>query len=194
MDTATSARPTCGTLYRLFEEQCPTLAFLQPAAIPHGDVRLADRALGHMRGQAEKVYLGACQAFMIRPAADWLGWAMDAMVFTCHHYHLRAKVCLGWKEIWGYTENSLVQLMMDTMASEPENSPVWHELRGALCGIPHQCIDTRYHERAGFGMRCEPDAEQESEATHCPNGTPHLPTRKRGAANAFCTLCGYSPL
>ena len=156
MDTGASARPTCGTLYRLFEEQCPSLEFLHPSAIPHGDVRLADRALGHMRGQAEKVYLGACSAFMIRPADDWFGWAVEAMMFTCRHYGLSLSLSTAAGEVWGYADSSLVQYILEAIATEPPTSPIWHHLRGALCGIPCANVDQEYHLRADWGTRCEP--------------------------------------
>ena len=156
MDTVASARPTCGTLYRLFEEQCPFLAFLHPAAIPHGDVRLADRALGHMRGQAEKVYLGACCAFMIRPASDWFAWAQAAMTYTCEHYGLVLHIARDEGELWGRTADSIAKHAMDALEKEPKNTETWHALRAELCGIPREQLDTEYHQRAGWGTRCEP--------------------------------------
>ena len=182
--------PTCDKLCSLFEAQCQTRAFLQPDAIPHGEVRLADRAIGYMRGQAEKVSLGACRAFMIRPAPEWFAWAAQAMEFTCTHYDLRLLTNETWGELWGYTDNSLVWGTLDTLDTVPQNSLLWHQLRAALCGIPSGQVDPDYHQREGHGGRCESAVEKKSAATHCPDGMPHLLTRKHGASNAYCTMCG----
>ena len=151
-----SPMPTCGILYRLFEEQCQTCFFLRPDAIPHGDVRMADRSIGHMRGQAEKVFLGACMAFMIRPGPDWWGWALLAMEFTCEHYGLAHYVSAHEGELWGCQSWLVQQRVHETLLGERKNSPAWHQLRGSLCGIPTAQLDLSYHQRDGYGRRCEP--------------------------------------
>lgn len=154
-----ASAPTCGALYRLFEEQCQTLFFLQPGAIPHGDVRLADRAIGHMRGQAEKVFLGACRALMIRPASDWFTWACEAMLFTCNHYGMQLYIARDEGELWGCANFSVLQHVHATLKREEKDSPAWHLLRGRLCGIPASMLDQEYHQREGYGQRCEPESE-----------------------------------
>ena len=151
---------TCGSLYRAFEEACPSLGFLQPSAIPHGDVRLADRAIGHMRGQAEKVYLGACQAFMIRPAKDWGVWATLAMEYVCGHYGLTMLSSTTHGELWGCASPRIAAHVGHILKTEMPNGAWWHRRRGQLCGVKRQRIDTLYHEREGYGERCEPEMRQ----------------------------------
>ena len=154
---------TCGMLYRRFEEQCSHREFLHPAAIPHGDVRLADRALGHMRGQAEKVYLGACQAFMVRPAPDWWDWALPAMGFVCTHYRLCLYIADNVGELWGCASETILMRVHRVLVGENKDTPGWHQLRGWLCGIPSERLDGNYHDRDGYGERCEPLAHQGGE-------------------------------
>ncbi len=147
---------TCGELSRQFEEKCQTAYFLQPDVIPHGDVRVADRSLGHMRGQAEKVYLHACPAFMIRPAEDWWCWAVTAMTFTTHHYGLALVTLHEVKELWGCTGTATLAAILRLSTEEP-NTPHWHTTRAHLCGIPPERVDWDYHTRAGYQVRCEPE-------------------------------------
>lgn len=162
-------RPTCGTLYRLFEEHCQVETFLQPAAIPYGDIRLADRAIGHMRGQAEKVYLGACQAFMIRPAQDWWDWALMAMEFTCEQYSLAFYRAKDHGEIWGCRTRSIREHLVEVLRDTTRDGVLWHQQRAMLCGIPREAVDVNYHRREGHGARCEPPM---STATEPPGEEP----------------------
>lgn len=147
---------TCGMLYRAFEEQCQTISFLQSSAIPHGDVRLADRAIGHMRGQAEKVYLGACQAFMVRPAQDWFGWATLAMEYVCVHYCLEMVYGPLVKELWGCASADIAEDVSRLLTYGNPNTRLWHTKRAAWCGIPH--VDIHYHQREGYSNRCETES------------------------------------
>lgn len=147
--------PTCGELYRSFEEECESWPCLQPANIPHGNVRLADRAVGHMRGQAEKVYLGACSAFMIRPAEDWWGWSVEAMALVCLHYGLRLYADAESGEVWG-CKDEIVVTQLETLRHHVQvNSSLWHGRRAWLCGV--EKVDVYYHKREGYGQRCEPE-------------------------------------
>lgn len=147
-------RPTCGALYRLFEEHCQTLPFLQPEAIPHQDVRLADRSVGHMRGQAEKVFLGACQAFMIRPAPDWLDWARLAMEYVCGHYGLEMVYGARVGELWGAATPEIGEDISRLLTYAIPNTRLWHGMRAKWCGVKE--VDIAYHTRAEYGKRCEP--------------------------------------
>lgn len=149
-----TTRPTCGSLYRAFEEECQTLGFMQPAAIPHGDVRLADRAIGHMRGQAEKVFLGACQAFMIRPGPDWFDWATLAMEYVCVHYGLEMTFAPLVGELWGCTSADVAEEVSRLMTYKRPNTILWHTRRAAWCGVKE--VDREYHKRAEYGKPCEP--------------------------------------
>ena len=152
--TLVSQALTCGDLYRTFEEACASWPCLQPTNIPHGHIRLADRAVGHMRGQAEKVYLGACKAFMIRPAADWFQWAIDAMTMVCIHYHLHLAIDTTHGEIWGCKDTATYQTLRTLQTHVEVNSAHWHGIRARLCGV--ETVDMYYHERHGYGQRCEP--------------------------------------
>ena len=148
--------PTCGELFRSFEEECGSWPCLQPANIPYGNVRLADRAVGHMRGQAEKVYLGACQAFMIRPAEDWWGWSIEVMALVCLHYDLRLYLPDGEHgEVWGCKDVDTIAQLDMMFRHVPVNSQLWHVIRAQLCGVKK--VDILYHTRAGYGQRCEPE-------------------------------------
>ena len=155
IDNLPDQQVTLGALMRTFEDHCMDATFLDEGDIPHGDIRVADRALGHMRGQAEKVYLGACRAFMIRPADDWFEWAEQAMQFTCAHYGLICYPSSRLGELWGCREG--VGPYLAAMERLPRDSTAWHLIRAQLCGIAPAQWDTAYHLRQGHGVRCEPD-------------------------------------
>ena len=149
-----TTKPTCGKLFRTFMDACVTLTCLKPDFIPHGDVRTADRAIGFAMGQAEKVYLGACPAFMIRPAPDWMDWADAAMAVVCGHYGLRLLRQEG--EFWGFREEHIEDVVRSLQGIEAQ-STAWHATRAWLCGIPLEEVDHAYHEREGYHARCEPE-------------------------------------
>jgi hypothetical protein len=108
-----------------------------------------------MQGEASKVALGACSAFMVRPAPDWWAWSLEAMTLICGHYGLLVHAHAAQGEIWG-VRPEWQERLSDTLM-QPTNSPAWHRARGMLCGIPPSQIDIHYHERATYGVRCEPD-------------------------------------
>ena len=161
---------TCGELHRTLMEQLKYAACLQPAAIPDKTtteyssydserVAYANRAIGFMAGQAEKVYNRACPAFMIRPGLLWFDWAKEAMSLVCHHYGLACLVYYDAGELWGVKEpyeTEAIQMLYERI--EP-NSPAWHWTRARLCGIPNNDVDHHYHQRAGHGLPCEPRRE-----------------------------------
>ena len=184
--------PTCGALFATFQAACERQPWLQPDAIPHGQVRFADRALGHMQGQAEKVASGACYAFMIRPGADWWRWAHAAMLFVCGHYGLNFYSEKPYGELWAYRELWVCDHLTELYAFVAPNSPLWHVMRADLCGIRE--VDIRYHQRSTFGQRCEPDPQQTEEkngGTTGENGVQfgHNSTPSAGAGHTSETTC-----
>src|SRR5262245_56185185 len=126
------AHETCGSLYAALWEKIRLDGILEDA--PDKDYALF--AMGFMAGQAEKVYSGACQACMIRPAAEWMEWAIEALHLVCDHYGLSYIVYTG--EIWGYHPKAGA---IRQLAYAAINTPEWHSLRAYLCGIPYQQWD-----------------------------------------------------
>lgn len=137
-------RPTCGPL---FAEALAQWAGSEPE-------KIFLFAAGHVHGQAEKVYLGACAGAMFRPAPEY-------------REQLRAVVCSA-AALYGILVGDLgaeIWLLRDEeaandlafIAEQEENSRKWHLLRGALCGVPFDEIDPAFHERRGYGERCEPN-------------------------------------
>lgn len=144
--------PTCGTLQQQLWKTFLTGSLMEAAP----DIAYGTFAVGFMAGQAEKVILGACQAFMIRPAPDWWTWAKEAMALTCTHYGMKLYIARDEGELWGCANFSVLQRVHATLKREEKNSPRWHQLRGTLCGIPASILDQNYHQREGYGARCEP--------------------------------------
>ena len=113
-------------------------------------------ALGTMSGQAEKVALGACRAFMVRPAPEWLEWTIEAMELICGHYGLRMFTDLPRGEVWGCADTVVLEDVQHCASALEENGHLWHMTRARLCGIPENRVDVQYHERNGYLARCEP--------------------------------------
>ena len=152
-------RTTCGELYRRFHALLDAAEWMRPDALPHGDVRTADRAVGFMQGQAEKVASGACRACMVRPAPDWRAWAERALMAVCRHYDLGLRTLFhADMELWAFDRSPATQALIVHLHALRQHSPESHALRALLCGIPVDRVDVCYHERAGHGRRCEPDA------------------------------------
>lgn len=111
-------------------------------------------AAGFITGQAEKVYLGSSEAFMIRPSNEWLDWTKEITNLICKNYSIFSLHLESLGEIWGFKHFS-VSLTLQFMVEKLElNSPEFHELRARLCGIKE--INREYHKSEGFGERCEP--------------------------------------
>ena len=127
------------------------------------DILYACYALGRMSGQAEKVSLHACRAFMIRPAPVWLKWALQAMqLIAADHYGLTVLEHGPLGELWGVHPDWAP--LCTTALALPYPSPQAHQLRGRLCGIPLDAIDHDYHLRQGTGAHSEPGTEGERDA------------------------------
>ena len=143
---------TCGTLYKALWEKFSTSDLLEEAP----DIAYGTYAAGFMAGQAEKVYSGACTAFMIRPGSDWWAWACETMRLICGHYGLDVYEDVTHGEVWG-CDNEHTRIKINTLATETrENSQLWHMMRALWCGIPRDRVDTAYHERQHWRERCEP--------------------------------------
>ena len=134
-------KPTCGVL---FLNALAQYTFMDPETIPVF-------AAGFVTGQAEKVYLGACRAAMFRPSPEYHEMFFRILTDTEKRYGLRS-VCFN-DEIWiSRPENvSLVESVFNLVP----NSPEWHELRGRLCGVPHEEIDREFHLRRGYDERAD---------------------------------------
>ena len=107
---------------------------------------------GNCRGQAEKIFLGACKAMIARPPMDWRSRYLEIAEYFAHMYglvltHIGDEVWMSCPENKGEVEKIM---MME------ENSPEWHALRGALCGVPSEGIDLVFHLREGYGERTLP--------------------------------------
>lgn len=144
---STSAKPTCGPLYKAGLEHY--------AGSDPEKIKLF--AAGFISGQAEKVYLGACRGAMFRPSAEWKAMVLEVAREVATRYGLQVRIASPPGEIWILRDAAAVDLL--ARAEElgvPDD--LFHLLRGALAGVPTEEIDLRFHERAGHGERCEPEA------------------------------------
>lgn len=150
-------QPTCGELYKAFSawaiekyHACPILLF----------------AAGSIQGQAEKVYLGACQAQMIRPSLSWQPDALRIVTKICEVYSLHFCQIFYDRHVEYWIYRDVVRCQHDikrlaTMGQRPSATWSvsewwwWHTMRGSLCGIPREEIDSEYHLRDGYGQACE---------------------------------------
>ena len=118
-------------------------------------------APGFVCGQCEKVFSGACQAAMFRPSLEYRYMVLRAVHVSCDVYGLLWDTLgpLGAGEIWVRRLEGLVetrwQELCAMLADGRENTPGWHQLRAAMCGIPADRVDLAYHERKGSGKRCD---------------------------------------
>ncbi len=146
MSHSNSSKPTCGPLF---------LKCLEEFA---GDSTplLMSFSAGHMVGQAEKIYLGACSAAMFRPSPEYREWLIVAAVKISIIYDLEVS-CFDIDEIrdevWLHSKTCKQELHRLMMLQV--NSPNWHYIRGKLCGIPTDKIDTEFHLRKGYNQPCD---------------------------------------
>jgi hypothetical protein len=104
---------------------------------------------GFAAGQAEKVYLGVCNAAMFRPAKEQ-DWYLSEIRVIAENFGLQLTVLDSQtpdtpNEIWIHKEP------IGAWLAHPMNSPEWHRLRAEACGIPN--YDPNYHMREGYGER-----------------------------------------
>lgn len=144
-------KPTCGPMYKeAIDHYCGSTG---PDFCRSNDPALVRVfAAGFVSGQAEKVYLGACRAAMFRPSAERYGMLIDVASDVARRYGLT--VVTGVKfEIWICRDEWAP--MVRTLKDAEENSRIWHECRGFLCGIPFEECDYEFHLREGHGQRCD---------------------------------------
>ena len=94
--------------------------------------------VGFMAGQAEKVKLGACEAFMVPKKACSQKLAQD----LANVYDLALHVYNKWQREYWFTKNDQV---LDFKYCEV-HSPKWNMLRAAMCGIPADQINLEFHK------------------------------------------------
>lgn len=114
-------------------------------------------AAGMATGQAEKIYLGACQAAMFRPSPE----NHSKMVVVCDYlsstYGLEVSIFQREEianEIWLHN-SKCTNLLSKILTTEEVNSPIWHTVRGMLCGVPFNQVDMDFHERKGYRENCD---------------------------------------
>lgn len=140
-------KPTCGVLYlEALNQFCGT------------DEERKAFAAGHVNGQAEKVYLGACSAAMFRPQPENHEWLLLTVQKIAGRYGLRVN-CQSYvdrgtviSEIWISRKGSVI---VDEFTRYPVNSPTWHAVRARACGIPADEVDYVFHERRGYAEPCD---------------------------------------
>lgn len=137
---------TCGPLYKAGLESFTGMA----------PDKIRAFAAGFVSGQAEKVYLGACRAAMFRPSAENAPWLLGVVREVAERYglHVEQLPTSRGVEIW-LCRSTCAAFTVSHLPEIAENSEDWHEVRGALCGIPPSLIDRRFHERAGWGEACD---------------------------------------
>jgi hypothetical protein len=113
-------------------------------------------AAGFVHGAAEKLHLGAAGGAMFRPSGDVEPEVRDIVLHAAMHYgllHCKLVTTRG-VELWLLRKERLPYFETMALATK-ENSEAWHLFRGRLCGVPYAEIDYRFHERRGFGERCD---------------------------------------
>lgn len=139
-------KQTCGPLYKAGLE---SFTGMDAEKIPLF-------AAGFVSGQAEKIYLGACQAAMFRPSADYHKMVALIVVEVAGRYDLRVATLRTSRglEIW-LCRSIFVVRSIGMIGGFGENSTLWHERRGTLCGVPASEIDNEFHKRHGYGESCD---------------------------------------
>lgn len=137
---------TCGELYLLsLREFCRSGT----------DDELWAFAAGHVSGNAEKVYLGACRAAMFRPQPERHDRLFQIVSSVGHRYGLCVQ-SLPYEldgqiifEIW------LSRGGVGEWLTHPVNSPDWHRIRGLACGVPLLEIDEEFNSHKNFNAPCD---------------------------------------
>ena len=132
---------TCGPLY-----------FASRTLTGH-DGEIKAFAAGFATGLAEKVYLGACEAAMLRPEPENYEWLLATVRQVAHVYGLTVQEYkypgngprAGSREIWML--RSPIGFDYDHLLKTRVNTAGWHSIRGLMCGIPSDQIDFAFHER-----------------------------------------------
>lgn len=151
-----STKPTCGPLFETAWKK----------AVTSTDDPILLFSAGHMCGQAEKIYLGACNGAMFRPSTDeGYAFVFNFALFLARVYGLSVSTldvieeCKD--EIWIHKAESTQTI--ESLRHIQINSPKWHEIRGRLCGIPSNQIDSMFHLRKGYNKPCDRISSKETE-------------------------------
>ena len=102
---------------------------------------------GHLIGQSEKVWLGACDAFMCRPPATDGEEFRRRAILVANIYGLQIAPLSTSRGIEYWLHRPSAHKQIEEMAEMAPNAPGTHRARGLLCGIPPSSIDTKYHQR-----------------------------------------------
>ena len=105
-------------------------------------------AAGWIHAQAEKVALGACRGCMFRPSAEHRELVDELALDAAERYGLHFRYYVATGEFWLTSDARGLEIAMQ----QPLNSPLWHTLRGSLCGVSMLDIDIKFHERKGYGQ------------------------------------------
>lgn len=154
-----SGRTTCGPLF----SDC-LCAFTD---LTHNQVETF--AAGHLSGQAEKIYLGACLAAMVRPSRLYRSWCLHVCTKLSAIYGLEVSVFERDEiadEIWIHKPEA--RPFLEELNALEVNSRLWHHIRGFLCGIPAAEIDTHFHTRQGYQEVCDQPDQQGRPASPLP--------------------------
>jgi len=137
---------TCGPMYR---DSLTEFTDMDPDLIPVF-------AAGFVTGQAEKIYLGVCEAAMFRPSEKWWDTVMVIVVKVTERYGLWVNTLdtVRGREIW-ICASCEAASEVSALESVGEDSAEWHARRALLCGVPPSQIDYRFHERAGHDEPCD---------------------------------------
>lgn len=112
-------------------------------------------ATGFIAGQAETVFNGIRRAMMVRPSAQNYDMVLSACRMLAEHYKLAVSIFVVTDErspeIWMHRKN----IRVGEWREHDVNSPEWHKLRAAACGIPTAEVDVTYHLREGFDEPCD---------------------------------------
>lgn len=141
-----NSKPTCGPLFLRCLETFTSKT----------DDKVCVFSAGHMTGQAEKIYLGACSALMVRPSPQYRSWCLFVATTLSAIYGLEVSVFERDEisdEIWLHTMESSGAI--SELQHLEVNSPGWHARRGLLCGIPDTDIDVYFHKRSGYREPCD---------------------------------------
>lgn len=107
--------------------------------------------LGVIVGYAEKLRLGAFDAFMLRPDSSDLNMVLSLLESDqIAPYNICVRQVLARNEvprveIWVSLASFPLDERIDDWNNEPINSPKWHKKRGLLLGIPETQINENYH-------------------------------------------------
>lgn len=140
-------KTSCGPLYKASLQEFTDMSWEETLLF----------AAGFISGQAEKVYLGACDAAMFRPSSEMLDGVVAIVKSVAQRYGLEPISISTSRgtEIWISKPDTWIAFQIRSMNNVTENTPPWHSLRAHLCGIPVDNVDLKFHERVGYNEPCD---------------------------------------